>query len=118
MSIQPIKVDKSTVMEESYDCPEEKMISGSPAQSAWNTYTDSSGTFSAGIWQADVAKWTVHYTEEEFCFLINGRVELCDEDGVAQKYSAGEAFVIPAGFKGTWENLEPTAKYYAIMEHE
>ena len=117
MSKHAIKVDKGTVAQDSYDVAAEKMVSGSPAQSVWNAYTDPSGAFSAGIWQGDVAKWRVAYTEDEFCFLINGRIELTNQDGIAQQYSAGDGFVIPAGFEGTWENLEPTAKYYAIMEH-
>ena len=117
MAHHAIKVDKGSVAEDKYDVAAEKMISGTPAQSVWNSYTDSSEKFSAGIWQGDTAKWKVNYTEDEFCFLINGRVELTDREGVTQQFSAGDGFVVPAGFVGTWENLEPTAKYYAIMEH-
>jgi len=117
MSTQVIKVDKGSVTQDSYEVAADKMISGSPSQAVWNAYTDPTEAFSAGIWQGDVAKWRVSYTEDEFCFLINGRVELINQDGTAQQFSAGDGFVIPAGFEGTWENLEPTAKYYAIMEH-
>ena len=28
---------------------------------------------------------------------------------------AGEAFVVPGGFEGVWENLTPVTKLYAIM---
>ena len=35
---------------------------------------------------------------------------------VEQSFEKGDAFVVPAGFDGTWENLEPARKYYAIFE--
>ena len=28
----------------------------------------------------------------------------------------GDNFVIPAGFEGTWETIEPASKYYVIFE--
>jgi len=31
-------------------------------------------------------------------------------------FAAGDAFVIPAGFTGTWEVLDDCAKIYAIFE--
>ncbi len=34
----------------------------------------------------------------------------------AGRFSAGASFVIPAGFNGVWEVLEPTAKLYVIYE--
>ena len=41
---------------------------------------------------------------------------LTDADGEAQEFKAGDAFVIPAGFAGTWETIEPVRKWYAIFE--
>ena len=31
-------------------------------------------------------------------------------------FAAGASFVIPAGFRGVWEVLEPTSKLYVIYE--
>jgi hypothetical protein len=43
-------------------------------------------------------------------------VQLTDAEGHAETFGAGSAFLIPAGFKGSWETLETLKKYYAIFE--
>lgn len=43
---------------------------------------------------------------------------ISDAQGVAVTVSAGESFVIPRGFSGTWEVVEPTRKIYVIYEPE
>ena len=48
--------------------------------------------------------------------LISGRARLTDEDGHGETFGPGSAFVIPAGFKGSWETLETLKKYYAIFQ--
>ena len=32
------------------------------------------------------------------------------------EFGAGAAFVVPAGFEGTWEVIEDCTKFYAIFE--
>jgi uncharacterized protein len=43
-------------------------------------------------------------------------VRLADQDGNADVYGMGDGFVIPAGFKGTWETLKPVRKWYVTYE--
>src|SRR5215510_6463123 len=81
------------------------VLSGNPEQTIRNVYTDPSGAFSAGIWESTPGKWPVSYTEEEFCLLLSGLVVLTDEAGETQTFCAGDAFVIRAGFKGSWETV-------------
>ena len=59
---------------------------------------------------------SVNYTEEEVCVILEGRVRLTDLDGNAKEFVAGSTFVLPAGFKGTWETLEPVKKVYVIWQ--
>jgi uncharacterized protein len=33
-----------------------------------------------------------------------------------ETFGPGSAFLIPAGFKGSWETVETLRKYYAIFE--
>jgi uncharacterized protein len=47
------------------------------------------------------------------CVLLAGKVRITDEDGESQTYEAGDAFVIPRGFRGIWETVEPVRKFYA-----
>jgi uncharacterized cupin superfamily protein len=105
---------------ESYRLPEEKLISGNPLQTSWLGYTDASGRFFAGVWASEVGKWRVSYTEEEVCEMLEGVSILTEEaTSVAVTVSAGERFVVPRGFVGTWEVLVPTRKTFVIYEpHE
>ena len=58
----------------------------------------------------------VDYTEHEFCLLLAGKVRLTDQDGHVDDYGMGDGFVIPMGFKGTWETLKPVRKWYVIWQ--
>ena len=82
----------------------------------YNHYTDPTEQFFAGIWHSSVGAKTVSYTEEEVCIILEGRVRLTDLAGSAKEFSAGSTFVLPAGFKGTWETLDPVKKIYVIWQ--
>ena len=96
----------------------DRLLEGSPSPVAWNGYTDPTAQFFAGQWKAGPGRWRVVYGphEEEFCVLIEGEVELTDSAGVARRFRAGDAFVVPGGFEGIWHNLTPVRKHYAIMD--
>lgn len=89
---------------------------GKPRFTLWNYYSDPSEQFSVGVWAATRGCWRVRYTEHEFCHLLAGRVALTNEDGQNWEFSAGDSFVVPAGFSGTWDVLENCRKVYAIFE--
>ena len=81
-----------------------------------NHYTDPTEQFFAGIWHSSVGAKSVTYTEEEVCVILEGRVRLTDLQGNAKEFGAGSTFVLPAGFKGTWETLEAVKKIYVIWQ--
>jgi uncharacterized cupin superfamily protein len=93
-----------------------RLLSGQPQLQAWNHYSDPSGQFHAGLWSATRGSWRIQYSEFEFCHLLLGRVALTDQAGRRTEFSAGDSFVIPAGFSGTWEVIEDCRKLYAIFE--
>ncbi len=41
-------------------------------------------------------------------------MRLTDSAGKVEEYRAGDAFVIPKGFKGAWETVEAVKKFYVI----
>ncbi len=96
--------------------PSERVVKGEPKTWVRNYYTDPTQQFHAGTWASSVGKWKVEYTEHEFCHLLEGRVVLTSADGRRWHFNAGDAWVIPAGFSGTWETVEPARKRYAIFE--
>lgn len=94
----------------------ERLIRGRPLQAVENAYSTRDGRFHCGVWEGDVGAWRVHYTEHEFCHLLSGRVRLRSDDGEDIVLEAGQSFVVPAGFTGTWEVLETARKLYSIYE--
>lgn len=111
-----LKFSTGDATAEEYFLPAEKLISRNPKQTIWQHYTDPSAKFLTGIWQSEVGKWRINYTEEEYCQILEGSSILTDESGNAVTVSSGENFVIPRGFIGTWEVLEKTRKIYVIYE--
>ncbi len=93
-----------------------KLLDGAPRATVDNRYSDPSQQFHCGTWASTPGRWKVHYTEHEFCYLLSGRVRLVSSDGIAVEFGPGDAFVVPAGFSGTWETLESARKHYAIFE--
>lgn len=116
MSVALIKFSDQAIEAEEYFIDPAKLISGNPKQTVWNHYEDLTGRYFAGYWESDVGKWHINYTEEETCQLLAGVSVVTAEDGTATTLRAGDSFVIPKGFKGTWEVVEPSRKLYAILE--
>jgi uncharacterized protein len=94
----------------------DRLISGNPVTRAANYFSDSTQQFFAGRWSATRGKWRVRYTENELCVMTAGRVVIEGEAGERHTFASGDAFVVPAGFSGTWEVLEDCSKIYAIFE--
>ena len=81
-----------------------------------NHYTDPTEQLFADIWSSSVGAKSVNYTEEEVCVILEGRVRLTNLAGNAKEFGAGSTFVLPAGFKGTWETLARVKKIYVIWQ--
>lgn len=111
-----LKLDQPIGSGEEYRLPPEKLISGNPRQTSWTQYTDGTGKFFAGIWRSEPGKWNISYTEEEYCYMLEGTSIIAHTDGTSVTVTAGESFVIPRGFVGTWEVVETTTKRFVIYE--
>jgi uncharacterized protein len=94
----------------------DRLIAGTPKQAVSNYFTDSSGQFFAGRWSSTTGTWRVRYTENELCVITAGQVVLTGDDGAVNSFGAGDAFVVPAGFSGTWQVVQDCTKIYAIFE--
>ena len=94
----------------------DRVLSGKPQLTVWNHYADESNQFFAGVWASTRGKWRVRYVEHEFCYMTQGRVRVISAAGEQWEFAAGDSFVVPGGFEGTWEVLEDCRKLYAIFE--
>ena len=111
-----IRIPHDTQGSSAEPVPAERLVSGNPMQSVANAYSDASNAFHCGVWEGEVGAWRVAYTEHELCHMLAGRVRLRGNDGSDTTVVAGDSFVIPAGFEGTWEVLEFARKLYAVYE--
>ena len=107
---------QNTVAPERYRPDAHKILSGSPEQTVFNHYGSPCGQMNAGVWEGAVGQWTVNYTEHEYCEIVQGVSVLRDNQGNSKTLRAGDRFVIPAGFQGTWEVLEACRKIYVVFE--
>jgi len=96
----------------------DRVLRGDPRQQARNHYADPTGQFNAGVWQGEPGAWRVRYDphEEEFCVPLEGEVVLTAADGQMHHVQADDAFVVPSGFEGVWENRTRVRKHYVIMQ--
>ena len=101
---------------ESYYLAPEKLITGNPKQEVWIRYANAAETWFVGTWASEPGKWKVNYTEEEYCELLEGRSVITDADGNSVTVGPGDRFVMPRGFKGTWEVVKPTRKTFVIYQ--
>ncbi|MCS3467909.1 putative cupin superfamily protein [Pseudomonas sp. JUb42] len=111
-----VDFSKPGIAPEHYRPSPEKIFKGDPQQTVYNHYNSPCGQFNAGVWEGEVGQWRVNYTEHEYCEIVQGVSVLRDEAGGAKTLRAGDRFVIPAGFKGTWEVLEACRKIYVVFE--
>ncbi len=91
-----------------------KLVSGRPVHTTRNYYVDAGQQFFSGVWSSTEGKWHIQYAEHEFCALLEGHVRLEGDDGSVTEFRAGDNFVIPAGFSGSWETVAACRKLYVI----
>lgn len=109
-------LDYGNLPHDAYTLAPEKHLAGSPAQAVRNHYSDPSGQFHVGFWEAQPGKWTVRYSEFEYCEILEGVIVMTDAEGRSLTVRKGDRFSIEAGYTGTWEVLEAARKVYVIFE--
>lgn len=94
----------------------DRRVRGDPERTTWNRWSDPTDRFHAGEWACEPGAWRIAVAEgqHEFCTLLAGRVRLTDEEGRSVEFGPGESFVLPGGFVGTWDTLEPLRKIYVL----
>ena len=93
-------------------------VKGEPPMEVGHVFfTNAEGNLTAGVWEATPYREVSDgYPVDELMVILAGSVTITDDDGHAETFCAGDAFVLPKGFKGTWENREPVRKYFMILE--
>jgi uncharacterized protein len=100
------------VWEEAMRYPEEK----DPPGEEFTAAQSSDQRFSCGLWQRKVQGRYFERPYHEIAYIIEGEVEITDDDGDLVHAGPGDILVTPKGSKGYWKNLSPVKKFYTIYE--
>ena len=64
-----------------------------------------------GVWEAGMGKSVLkNFPFTEYVLMISGRVVVTEENGTSNTFEAGDTFVIPKGWSGTWDIKERMKK--------
>jgi uncharacterized protein len=74
--------------------------------------------FSFGLWQRDQQSRHFERTYHEVAYIIEGQVEVTDQDGEVLVAGPGDILVTPQGCQGYWKNLSPVKKVWGIYEEQ
>lgn len=93
-----------------------KLLKGKYLTKTWNHWEGENNRLYCGIWESTPGKVECEYTEWEFCHIISGEVILTEEGKrKGHRFKKGDGFIIPPGFKGTWETVKKVRKHYVIL---
>ncbi|MFZ4551469.1 MAG: cupin domain-containing protein [Aquabacterium sp.] len=96
----------------------DRLEQGNPRRETWSLYASADGQMTAGIWACEVGRWRIVFPadKDEYFFVLEGHVRLHDQQGGFTDVLAGQGAVIPGGFEGAFEVLEPVRKHFVVVE--
>ena len=74
--------------------------------------------FSFGLWKRDVQRRHFERTYHEVAYIIEGQVEITDDEGEVHVAGPGDILITPKGSTGFWKNLTPVKKVWGIYEED
>jgi uncharacterized cupin superfamily protein len=82
----------------------------------WSAPGATPGPIDTGIWEAEPGSFTATRDGyHELCYLLTGSVTLVEDGEQPIEVGAGDLFVTPAGWRGTWHVHETVRKLYVII---
>jgi uncharacterized protein len=93
-----------------------RLLKGKYETKTWNHWQGEDDRLYCGIWECTPGKAKLTYDEWEFCHIISGECVLTKSGSKKSwRFKKGDAFIIPAGFSGTWETVKKLRKHYVIL---
>lgn len=97
----------------------ERRLHGHPRRETWNVASPAGAEarMDAGLWRCEPGHWRIALDPgcTELFTVLAGRCRVHDEAGGVEEVGPGEALVLPAGFRGSFEVLETVTKTYAVF---
>jgi uncharacterized cupin superfamily protein len=93
------------------------LVKGQPApvEAVKELYESSPTGLHIGVWAGGPG--VLHLTDypyDEYCFLQEGTLVVTNSSGAVETFRKGDSFVIPKGFKGTWDMKTRMRKQWAV----
>ncbi|MFG6430492.1 cupin domain-containing protein [Roseateles sp. LYH14W] len=111
-----ILMDSTDGREPVLDRPrEDRRVQGAPLRRTWTLHE--AGPVSAGVWECEVGRWRIVFPagRQEYFHVLQGRVRLHGPAGFTE-ITRGQGGVIPPGFEGEFEVLEPVRKQFVLVD--
>lgn len=93
------------------------LVSGDGDTRTWPAFASADGVVTSGVWESEAfCKKKAHPDSMEFCYILEGNVEISDQNGNVASFGPGDAFIVEPGFDGVWESLTRVRKYFVIAK--
>jgi uncharacterized cupin superfamily protein len=98
--------------EEASRGPEEQ----EPPGREFTAATSGDERFAFGFWERERQDRRFERPYHEVAFIIEGQVEVTDDNGDVVIAGPGDILITPQGSTGHWKNLSPVRKVWAVYE--
>ncbi|MCP4470967.1 MAG: DUF861 domain-containing protein [Gammaproteobacteria bacterium] len=97
--------------------PAESLACGEPVQRGHIYFSTASDRLTAGVWDCTpYEEVRGPYSVDEFMVLLEGSLDIENEDGSTQTFRAGDGCVIPKGAVLRWKQSEYLRKFWVIHD--
>ncbi len=81
------------------------------------TFRSADGRFVTGLWRRGPEEGPMALDDyHEISLILEGEVEVTDEDGEVHRVGPGDILITPKGTRATWRSLSPVKKAWAIYK--
>ncbi|MBD3844386.1 hypothetical protein GGC47_000288 [Bosea sp. OAE752] len=97
-------------------CPPDRLLAGDPDYTTWAQDASRDGTVNTGVWEATPGtNRSIKGETFEYCYILEGVVELTEEGKEPRLFKAGDSFVMKPGYVGVWKTIETVRKIYVVV---
>lgn len=64
------------------------------------------------IWEKEVSEFPWNYDEKETCYILEGEVEVTQENGTPVRFGKGDLVIFEQGLKCKWNITKAVRKHY------
>jgi uncharacterized cupin superfamily protein len=115
--LHTIKIDTAVKLEPSTPPAAAMLLTPVPVQHAHDYFSDATGQLNIGVWDTTgYHRKLIDFPRHELMCLLEGSVEFEDDQGVKQRFSAGDTFFVPLGTPNSWKSEGYLRKIFVIFQ--